>query len=166
VGEHKALVELLERFHEFSDPLLQGERNGSSGVMGMPPTYTPDVREVERLLAVMRSQAKQQAYKGFGLGVLRFHVVAWYVDAERVASWYPIELKRGRRTQVPTGQQILRRQGRWVPAVRVEHPPRRDPMARRDRAELGVEWMAKHWGLGREPMVPRVRDGKLEEVAA
>jgi len=117
--------------------------------------WRQDVGEVERLLGVMRNQARQQAFRGVSLGTLRWHVLAWYVNVDRVASWHPVKLRRGKRPPVASGQQVLRdREGRWVPAVRVEHPPRRDPQAREARALDGVAWMAERWSLGHEPMLP------------
>lgn len=176
----QAIVELLERYHELTDPVRSGNRSGLTGVTLMPHERScalhergrqctcsfRAVTELERLLALMRNRAKQEAYGGYSLGVLRFHVVAWYVDVERVASWHPIVVKRGR-TRVAVGQEVLRDvSGRWVPSVRVEHPPRRDPHARRERAELGVEWLAKRWALEVEPSLPRVRDEGGKLVAA
>lgn len=162
-----AIVTLLERHAELTDPVRAGTGKGGPGVLVMPHarrcailTSSPprctcwrrDVVEVERLLALMRNQAKQQAYHGVSVGTLRHHVLAWYVNATRVGQWQPIVVRKGRKLSVPTGQDVLRtRSGRVVPA-RYHVSWLREPDARHDRALLGVLWMAEHWGLGHEPM--------------
>ena len=65
-----------------------------------------------------------------------------------------MRLKRGKRTKVPVGQEVLRDdEGRWLPSVRVERVTR-DPRARLELAEIGVEWPAGSWGLESGPMLP------------
>ena len=83
-------------------------------------------------------------------------MVAWYVDVERVASWHPAVLRRGKRTKVPVGQEVLRDgDGRFVPSVRGRASGQARPARpRRELAELGVEWLASQWGLVTEPMLP------------
>lgn len=150
----RTIVALLENYHELVDPKASGKGGDRGiGIMMMPSTYTPSVKELERLLAEMRQAPQRAVHRGHPLGRLRFHLVAWYVDVERVGSWHPLRVKRGR-TKVPAGQEILRdEEGRYVPAVRVERV-HRDARARRKLAEIGVEWLAERWGLRTEPMLP------------
>src|SRR5947207_3161779 len=100
-----ALVSLLERYHELVDPMQAGNQGDRLGYLAMPLTYTPSVRELERLLNRMRNQAKQQAYKGCSLGKLRWHLMAWYVDPVTVqrralvgfvkGDWQPLLSEQG-----------------------------------------------------------------------
>ena len=167
---------LLEQHSELSDPLRSGQGFGAGGLTLMPHAgsclvgksspprctcWRRDVVELERLLALMRKRAKQESvrwwdddakrWRSASLGTLRFHVLAWYVNASRVGQWRPIEVKKGRKLKLPTGQDVLRtRSGRIVPA-RHHVTVTRHRDAREDRARLGVEWMALRWSLGHEP---------------
>ena len=109
---------------------------------------------MERLLGVMRNQAKQKAYRGESLGTLRWHVIAWYVSAVRVVAHERVPVRRGQRVAVPAGQDVLRdRHGVTVPSRPVVRWIR-DPQAREAKALDGVAWMAENWALGLEPMLP------------
>jgi hypothetical protein len=143
------LEHIAANYHQLVSPL-----NGPSGIRGdgqsdpaMPPTYTPTVREFERLMRLMRNQAKQQAHSGESLGTLRWHILAWHVNADRSPHQQPVVVT----TNTGKKRQLRRRDGR--PELRVTHrnPPRRHPQARADKARLGIEWLAQNWGLRTEP---------------
>lgn len=160
----RGIVRILTDLHELTDPLRSGQGFGSGGIPLMPHAkgcpvircncQMRSVTEVERLLALMRNQAKQQAVDGISVGRLRWHVIAWYVDARRVTTFEQIPRKKGQKTLVPAGQDILRdTSGATLPVRPVERWTRhRD--ARKDRADLGVRWMAQRWALELEPMLP------------
>jgi hypothetical protein len=138
--------------------------NGGSGIPGdgdavglMPPTYTPTVREFERLLARMRHISDQVGrFHGYRLKTLAFHLEGWHTTAERVVRLRPVmrENRRGRLVQARDheGNVDMRR----VPEFR------RHPDALLDRAELALLWMAEQWRLGHEPMLP---DQVIEELS-
>lgn len=161
----RGIVRILTDLHELSDPLRSGQGFGSGGIPLMPHAKgcsiircscpRQSVVEVERLLALMRNQAKQQAVEGIPVGTLRWHVVAWYVEARRVVTFEQVPRKKGHKTLVPAGQDILRdrKTGETIPARQVERWTRH-PDARKDRADLGVRWMAERWALELEPMLP------------
>lgn len=145
------LAQIADWYSELVDPL-----SGPSGVpgdgespVGMPRTYTPTVREFERLLGVMRNRARQEAYAGFALGKLRWHVMEWFVSPPRVRREEPVFVdgKGGKR------RRLVGVDGRPVTRPRIVRLRHRD--AREDRALLGLEWMAANWGLVSEPMLPR-----------
>lgn len=169
LSREKAIVRILERYDELTDPVRAGFGNGGGGAPFMPhartcsimTTHPPrcscwrrDVDEVTRLLGVMRNRAKQEAYRGTSLGRLRWHVVAFYVDARWITAHERIPTRKGVKLAVPAGQRILRdKTGAWVPS-RVVRRPVRHSDAREQRALDGVAWMAERWALEHEPCVP------------
>lgn len=145
------LAEIARRYHDLVCPLNGPDRIRGDGesVPRMPPTYTATVREFERLMGVMRSQARQQAAHGEAVGTLRWHILAWYVDAEPVTRHRNVYVARhGKKPRL-----LLKANGK--PLTRPETGFRRHPQARKEKADWGLEWMAERWGLGTEPMLPR-----------
>lgn len=62
------LVQLLERYTDLTTPAGANGQPGSGDYLPlMPSTYTPSVRELERLLVQMRMLAKRGAVAYFGL---------------------------------------------------------------------------------------------------
>jgi hypothetical protein len=144
------LSQIALRYHELVEP---AGRNGipgdGEGVTLTPRTYTGTVREFERLMCVMRNQAKQQAYAGWPLGKLRWHIMAWFVDAQPVVRSRPLLVTGKGGKLVPayesTGERAMVRTAAFI----------RNPDAREDRALLGLGWMAEAWALKIEPMLPQ-----------
>jgi hypothetical protein len=95
----RVLWEIAERYHELVDPLNSGEGIRGTGelVPLMPRTYTATVKEFERLFAVMRNQARQQAFRGESLGTLRWHILEYHLKAERIVRLEVVTVKQGRR---------------------------------------------------------------------
>jgi hypothetical protein len=131
-----ALVLLLEAFHELRGSLRSGDGDAYRGGGVLLADHEPGcallrrgrvcscvqsaVAECERLLAEMRWAEPR----------LRFHLVAWFVDAERKGRW---ERRTGRRRRL--SPLVYRR-------IVV-----RDPRAERELAIAGVAWLAERWNL-------------------
>jgi hypothetical protein len=143
----RVLWEIAEEHDELVCPLNGGEgvRGTGESVPMMPPTYSATVREFERLMGVMRNQARQQAFRGCAVGTLRWHVLEYLLKPERVVRAETVKVRKGRRLvelRHPDGSLVMR------PVVGYA---RRDPGARKDRAADGIEWIAEHWSLSFEP---------------
>lgn len=161
-SRERVIVELLVRLPELVDPMQSRSGLGDGVALPlMPGTWTASVREVERLLRVMREdRSSPLLVDGAGVRIvvdgqpvsvrrLWWHVRGFYVDVDRS----PVVPQRVR---VPRSKrrQLVRlatdATGRALPQRR----ERRDPAARRSIAELGVAWMAAHWSLKHEPFLP------------
>ena len=134
----EVIVSLLERLAEFTEPL-----NGPTGIAGdgdsvalMPRTYTPSVREVERLMRRMRVERRSQWW----------HVNARYVLCEHVARDVPV------RRKAKNGKTVTLLERQLVAVF--------DRGVRAEKVRRGVEWLAAEWALPHEPMLP------LEAIAA
>lgn len=146
----RVLWEIAERYHEFTETLVSAGIPGNGetfGVLEMPDTYTPTVREFERLLGVMHNQAKQKSFRGVGLGRLRWHLLEWHLKAERVIRREPVTAKKN-------GKVVVLRDADGLMVVRPVIGFRRHRDAREERARDAVAWMAENWGLFSEPMLP------------
>ena len=133
-----ALIVLLEGLHELRDPRHAGDGDSYRSPGLLLRSHEPGcllyrtgtvcscvqsaVSELERLLALMRSDEPQ----------MRFHLVAWFVDADRRGRWERRPRPRRRR---PWSPQVYRR---WV---------ERNPRADRRQALAGVRWLAERWAL-------------------
>jgi len=133
-----ALILLLEGLHELRDTLRSGDgdNRGASGLLLRP--HEPSCRihrdgrtcscvqsgvdELERLLGLMRREEPW----------LRWHVVAWFVDARRHGRWEPRPRAQRKRP--------------WSPYV-YRRLVDRNPAASRERALEGVAWLAERWRL-------------------
>jgi hypothetical protein len=124
-----AIVALLERYDELVDPSQGGFSSREVGVPLMPPTYTDSVRELERLLRLMRAERRR----------LWWHVNEHFLAVEWVARdvWVRRQTKHGK--HVTVAERRLERRADGSDARLVER---------------GVEWLARHWGLVHEPMLP------------
>lgn len=132
-----ALVLLLEGFHELRDSLRGGDgdtfRDG--GLLLAPhesdcrllrrgsecTCVLSGVAELERLLQRMRFEQPR----------LRFHVVAYFVDAEQRGRWEPRKARRRRPWQPYAYRRFVVRDARADKALAVE----------------GVGWLAERWDL-------------------
>lgn len=146
----RVLAEIAARYHELVAPLNGPDHvRGDGGSLPLPPaTYTASVREFERLLRLMRNQGRQLAYRGEPVCRLRWHVLAWFVDAVRVIDHHNVYVVRHGKKRL-----VLRPDGK--PETRPVLAHRRHPEAREEKAVWGLEWMADRWGLETEPMLPR-----------
>jgi hypothetical protein len=125
----QAIVALLERYDDLVDTWRVERSSGAEGVPLMPPTYTSDVRELERLLRRMRELERP----------LWWHVNEHFLNANWVARtvWVRRKAKHGK--HVTVSERRMERQG--------------DRSDERRVAE-GVAWLAASWGLSHEPMLP------------
>lgn len=142
-GRVRVLVEIAERFQELVDPL-----SGSAGLRGdgesvglMPRTYTPSVREFERLVLRLREERHSKWW----------HLNEFWLQAESRTVWWCSKCKRQTHQEVHdhgTPDRVLnvsgRRQVVWS----------RHRNADRAKALVAIEWMAVEWSLGSEPMLP------------
>jgi len=132
-----ALVNLLESLHELRDPvragggdtyraggLLLGPHEGDCKLFGREAVCTCVLSAVDELLRLLRSMRSLEPR-------LRWHVVAFFVDAEHVGRW-EVRPRRKRRRASPL---VYRRS------------VRRDARADRALALEGVEWIARRWNL-------------------
>jgi hypothetical protein len=116
--------------------------------------------ELERVLKWMRNQGYQQAYEGVALHKLHWHVMEWYIRAEKVRRNVP-------RTMKKSGKVVQLRdvEGRLVTTPKIVY--RRHKDAREKKVDLGVDWMLLSWDKvnpkGRRPQLPR---DLLEVLAA
>lgn len=135
----QVIAAILERLDEFADPL-----NGPAGVTGdgessgfMPCTYSPSVREVERLYKQLRAQQPN----------VHWHVAEWYVRPTSKVAMTP---------------KLTKRHGKTVQVLNADRTPvytrnvitRRNPKANQAQANQGVTWIADHWTPTTEPMLP------------
>jgi hypothetical protein len=125
----QAIVALLERYDDLVDTWRVERSSGAEGVPLMPPTYTGDVRELERLLRRLRAEQRP----------LWWHVNAHFLAANWVAKtvWVRRKAKHGK--HVTVAERRMERQD-----------DRSDPKV----VGLGVWWLAREWALEHEPMLP------------
>lgn len=143
-GREEVLWKIAELYNDLVSPL-----NGPSGVRGdgesyggMPSTYTPTLREFERLLRAMRESDEQTR-------LLRWHLLEWHLKATRVIKHEP----RIVRTKTRKRSLLLDEMGNivTVPVVRVCRNARADE----NKAREAVAIMARCWSLKSEPMLPK-----------
>lgn len=169
-SRERVIVELLVRLPELVDPMQSRSGLGDGVALPlMPATYTASVREVERLLRVMRDDRSSPLIRdaagvkviadGQPVSVRRlwWHVRGFYVDVDRspVAPQRVKVAKSKRRQLVRLATDST---GRPLPSRREV----RQPGARRDLAELGVAWIASHWSLKHEPFLPAEVVGEVD----
>lgn len=153
----QVLWRIAELYGDLVDPLQSGAGipgTGESIPMLSESLYTPTVREFERLLKTMkddRHAALRTLEDGSKASVrqCRWHLVEWHIRAERTLNWPSLKVKAN------AGRKLVKlpldEDGRPLPAVRVT----RHPQAREELAVEAVRWMAAHWRLATEPMLPQ-----------
>jgi hypothetical protein len=137
------IVQLLERLAELTDPVRAGNGDGRNGMLLMPPTYTPSVKELERLLGRLR---------------VEHHSVWWHVN-ERYLRSYTVTMWKCPKCKGLTHAATHRHRDRrgkhadyhGTRVLVVRYSPRVDE----DKVKRGVVWLAENWGLVHEPMLPR-----------
>ena len=133
-----SLVNLLEAFHELRDSRGRGDGDSYAASGLLLRSHGPEcflhrdgrtctcvqsgIAELERLLGRMRCEQPR----------LRFHVVAWFVDAQHRGRWEPRPRARRKRP--------------WSPFVYRRFVVR-DSRAERHLALEGVGWLAERWAL-------------------
>lgn len=152
----KVLWTIAELYSDLVDPL-----NGPASLRGdgeslalMPSTYSPTVKEYERLVKLMRDDRSEPLVRtssGERVSVrsLWWHLNEWHHRAEKVIRHVPkqAKTKRGKTLRVLNADGSVATQ----PALAW----RRDPGANQARAELAIQWIACRWGLPVEPMLPQ-----------
>jgi len=128
----EVIVQLLERFQELVEPA------GGNGIPGsgdylplMPATYTPSVRELERLLIRMRDERRSQWW----------HVTERYLRCQHVNRDVPVKRKG--------------KNGKTVTVVERQLVVTFHPGVRAEKVRRGISWLAEEWRLGHEPMIPQ-----------
>lgn len=147
------IEQLLERYNDLVDPMQSGNQQGDTGLRLMPQTYTPTVRELERLIRLMRDDRHHPLVTVEGEKVsvrkLWWHLNAWYIAVEHKTYTPPLKVAKGKNGKLIKLQ--VDDQGVALPQVRVL----RSPEARYQLALKAVEWLSASWGLVGEPMLPR-----------
>lgn len=163
----EVIEQLLTSYHQLVDPLQQGSGNGPTGVLLMPATYTPSVRELERILKAMRDDPRNAILRHEdgtkrildGKPVtprrLWWHANAWYIQCERVTVRPTLKASRNAkgklsRLRVDEHGQPLAVDTTGRPLVRVL----RAPEARYQLAQAALQHIAENWALPHEPMLP------------
>jgi hypothetical protein len=146
-GRVQVITRLLENYADFATA------DGPGGIQGdgdatpcMSKLYTPSVRELERLLCVMRNDRHRSLLtlaSGERVSVrsLWWHLTERYIRCTVSLKDYPVKRKaKGGKTLTVVERRSVARYSREVrPAL----------------VDLGVQWLAENWALRSEPMLPR-----------
>ena len=138
------LTIIAERYRELVDPLTS-----STGIRGtgdrnslMPSTYTPTVREFERLVGKLRT----------GEPSLYWHLNEYHLKASTRTLWEcprcHVTSHHQRHVHAGKSGKPLEVEGRRTVVVD------RHPGSSAIRAAQAVRWIAEGWGLSSEPMLP------------
>jgi hypothetical protein len=147
------LTRIAELYTDLTTPGAKtGIRGDGDFTPGLDPTvYTPTVREYERLVKLMRDDRHEPLihHNGERLSVrsLWWHLEHWHHRAQHVTRHYPVQTKAG-------GKLVTLRNPDGTPVTRPTIAHLRDPKASEHKAQLAIEWIANHWALQVEPMLP------------
>lgn len=129
-----------------------GVPGDGGSLMFMPREYTLTVREVERLLRVLRDSYHAPLEHTSAGKVSRrrlwWHANEYYIRALPVMR-RPAKIPRSKGKALKAA--LLDEDGRALP-IRVMQ---RHPEASKVLAQCAVEWIAEHWALTHEPMLPQ-----------
>lgn len=127
---------ILERYSELVDPMQSRSTVGDGvAIPLMPGTYTPTVREVERILNAMRDS---------GHPLLRR---LWWNLHERYIAATTRTVSRTVTRKVKGGKRLTVTERHVQPVF--------DHRVNERMVSLGVRWVASEWSLRGEPMLPR-----------
>lgn len=124
---------LLDRYHELTDPTHTNNGGGDGqGVLLMPHTYTPSVRELERLLKQMRT-LEPTLYR---------HIANRYLNCETITRDIQVrrKTKHGKHIEI-TERRVIKLTRTITNDTTIHH---------------GIQWLNTHWNrpaIG-EPMLP------------
>lgn len=158
------LWRIAELYTDLADPTggpsdIRGTSESTGGMN--PKLYTATVKEYERLVKLMRDD-RSEPLIATPQGKLSVRSLWWHLEhyhhrAQRVIKHLPVTSKRG--------QRIVNADGTPHTQPAIAHL--RDPKAKEAHARLAIAWIAQHWGLPVEPMVPQaVVSWKGAQVAA
>ena len=138
------IVELLERFNELTDPMQSGNGDGDSGLRLMPATYTPSVRELERLIVKLREERHN----------VWWHLNERYLKAVQSTAWECPKCKGVSHAATHSHRDKRGKLSSYkgVRVLRTSWSERVNPV----KVETGVRWVASEWTLKHEPMLPDV----------
>ena len=156
-GRVAVLTTLLELYNDLADPCQSGNggTQGSDGLTLMPATYTDSVRELERLLKLMREDRGlsliQTSQGKVSVRKLHWHVSEWFIRCTTANRWVtePARTRSGKKTT---------RRVRAIVTVR-------NPAVDERLVDAGVRWLAENWGLDSEPMLPTAVVESRKQVA-
>lgn len=141
----QVIREILERWHELTEPGGLSGIGGGDGVMHMPPTYTPTVRELERMLRVMREDRHRSLILLTNGDKASVRSLWWHVSERYMRSRTTIK-------EVP----VKRRAKRGKTLLTLERRPVTTYSAKVDllRVDRGLQWLSEEWRVPFEPMLP------------
>lgn len=145
-NRERVIRDLLERYHDLTDPQQTRAGRGEGEPLPlMPVTYTPTVRELERLLTVMRQDRHrpliQVGAEKVSVRRLWWHVSERYLRCQVTLKDVPVKRK------AKHGKTLTVLERRAV----VTPQPGVNPVF----VDRGIRWLAEEWGLASEPMLPK-----------
>lgn len=146
----RVLWEIALNYHDLVDQLGGGFRETDTPVIGMnPTTYTPTVREFERLAKQARTPESQHVvYDGDLLITLGWHLLEYAIKAEPKIRLAIVTVKKNGKTHA------LKDADRNL-VKRPERAWRRHPAASETLAKKACSWMAEEWDRPFEPELPQ-----------
>lgn len=140
----RTIQTLLERYQELVEP-TQTARGTGDGYPRPPGTYTTSVRELERLLRQMRDDRAQPLIALASGTKVSVRACWWHLNARYIASTTTIKSRtmtrktRHHKRVTTTERQLVVSPNGSTPAI----------------VDAGIGWLADHWRLPHEPMLPR-----------
>jgi hypothetical protein len=152
-GRCNLIENILNRWDELTSPLHGRTGQGTDDLPAqMPASYNPSVKELERLIRVLRDDRHAHlmlTHSGEKVSLRQqwWHLNEYYLKAHRVLT-IPPKIPRSKRGDLQKLQ--LTDDGRRIPILRTT----RHPDARADLAHMAVRTIATYWALPHEPQLP------------